>query len=181
MKGAEPSLLLALIEARSRSPPPRWRRSGSRPPRRHHEQPTLEHARTAPTLDRTSPATKVSDGVPRPFPRCRRWPQLSPIAGRTGRAARLRLCLCYAKRVSVDGRAAAHRRSGGRCTQDRDAAEGQARRPYNRHVTTPSSGCRRPSPTNNCDSSRSVVEINRSNNNKQQANLVSRKPGQVHG
>ena len=46
-------------------------------------------------------------------------------------------------------------------------------------AATPPSRCSRQSPTNNYDSRRSVVEINRSNNNNQHQHQVSRKPGQV--
>jgi putative transposase len=55
-----------------------------------------------------------------------------------------------------------------------------SRRSITANAATPSSGCCPRSPTNSYDSRRSVVEINRSNNNNQQTNPVSRKPGQVH-
>jgi putative transposase len=52
-----------------------------------------------------------------------------------------------------------------------------SRRSITASAATPPSGCAPQSPTNNSDSRRSAVEINRSNNNNQTTNPVSRKTG----
>ena len=59
------------------------------------------------------------------------------------------------------------------------ATFGTSRRSTTASAGTPPSRCSPRSPTNNYESLRSVVEINRSNNNNQHQHQVSRKPGEV--
>jgi transposase InsO family protein len=74
-----------------------------------------------------------------------------------------------------------NRRLGRRGSSCSPPCSSTSRRSTTVSAATPPSGCSLRSPTNNYDSRRSVVEINHWNNNNQQTNPVSRKPGQVHG